>query len=73
MSDEAREKRARDYVAKYHPTADDRQCYGCDRIPTADELVAGLLAGEMFVQSFTGRVFCSEACFEQYKESEGLA
>lgn len=48
------------------------RCHRCSAEWNIDELRAGVTAGTIAVQEFTGRTFCRPVCWDAYLESEGL-
>lgn len=63
-----REKRLREaYANPQH-----RRCYECKREATLAQIVAGIMADTVTIESFTGRVFCSRNCWTAHQSKESL-
>lgn len=67
MKPETETRLRKDYAHDVH-----RRCYRCEQQLSLDDLIGRLKNGIAFIQSFTGRMFCSEACRDEYLRSEGL-
>ena len=71
------ERQIREHFARHYAGAWHQGCHYCGRqFRDHDQLVDEWLDGQLEIQVFTGRVFCSTAdrpCWAEYLKGEGLA